>query len=315
MQKYVFSVLLCLALPIKAQVICSATQMLNADKTGCVPLACPPPKQLNLTKTACFTPPTCTSPEVLNPTQTACIKPKALACTPPKILSASQISCIDPIISPTEQNTKPILGAVQQTWDVNVGELLRLPLCVTDAQRDEFKLKSTMLIGQFSEPYLNTDNLPTVDFLFTPTAQQGNKIYSTAFTARETRTTQHYTSNKVAIKIRVWPSANHDIDAITTLSVLRAFWENGHLILDGQMTFNTLLTQEERSAFITQQFELIISTQNAQLLHTTPLTLDNQGYWHVTFPLAHAQTPCNVMLEFNTHKVSHAVTNAPSTCQ
>ncbi len=314
MKNYAAGLLLFLVHTAKAELTCVSTQMLNADKTACVALICQTPQVLNLTKTACFTPPVCTAPDTLNSTQTACTKPKTPVCTPPKILNPAKITCIDPIILPTAQNTKPILKTVPQEWDVNVGELLSIPLSVNDAQQDEFTLTSTMIMGEFGAVHNHNENLPTVDFLFTPTEEQGNKIYTTTFSAKETKTTQHYVSNKVAVKIRVWPSTNHDIDAATQLTISNAQWQSSTLHLDGQVVLNHLLTMEERQAFINQQFDLIIRSPEDNILHIEPLILSNQGLWEISFPLSLQQTPCHVMLEFNTRKARHQVLNAPLSC-
>ncbi|MFI3215998.1 MAG: hypothetical protein QX192_04265, partial [Methylococcales bacterium] len=279
MKKYAAGLLLFLANTVKAELTCVSTQMLNADKTACVALVCQTPQILNLTKTACFTPPVCTAPDTLNSTQTACTQPKTPVCTPPKILNPAKITCVDPIILPTAQNTKPILNPIAQEWDVNVGELLTISLSVNDAQQDEFTLTSTMIMGEFGAVHHNEENVPIVDFLFTPTEEQGNKIYTTTFSAKETKTTQHYVSNKVAIKIRVWPSANYDIDAATQLTISNAQWQANTLHLDGQVVLNHLLTMEERQAFIDQQFDLIISSSENNLLHIEPLILSYQGLW------------------------------------
>jgi hypothetical protein len=314
MKNYAAGLLLFLVHTAKAELTCVSTQMLNADKTACVALICQTPQVLNLTKTACFTPPVCTAPDTLNSTQTACTKPKTPVCTPPKILNPAKITCIDPIILPTAQNTKPILKTVPQEWDVNVGELLSIPLSVNDAQQDEFTLTSTMIMGEFGAVHNHNENLPTVDFLFTPTEEQGNKIYTTTFSAKETKTTQHYVSNKVAVKIRVWPSTNHDIDAATQLTISNAQRQSSTLHLDGQVVLNHLLTMEERQAFINQQFDLIIRSPEDNILHIEPLILSNQGLWEISFPLSLQQTPCHVMLEFNTRKARHQVLNAPLSC-
>ncbi|MEY3280158.1 MAG: hypothetical protein RL674_143 [Pseudomonadota bacterium] len=314
MKNYTAGLLLFLVHTAKAELTCVSTQMLNADKTACVALICQTPQVLNLTKTACFTPPVCTAPDTLNSTQTACTKPKTPVCTPPKILNPAKITCIDPIILPTAQNTKPILKTVPQEWDVNVGELLSIPLSVNDAQQDEFTLTSTMIMGEFGAVHNHNENLPTVNFLFTPTEEQGNKIYTTTFSAKETKTTQHYVSNKVAVKIRVWPSTNHDIDAATQLTISNAQWQSSTLHLDGQVVLNHLLTMEERQAFINQQFDLIIRSPEDNILHIEPLILSNQGLWEISFPLSLQQTPCHVMLEFNTRKARHQVLNAPLSC-
>lgn len=314
MKTYLAGFVLFFAQTAKAELTCVSTQMLNADKTACVALVCQTPQIFNLTKTACFTPPVCTAPDTLNSTQTACTKPKSPVCTPPKILNPAKITCIDPIISPTAQNTKPILNPVAQEWDVNVGELLTIPLSVNDPQQDEFTLTSSMILGEFSAVHHNDENLPTVDFLFTPTQAHGNKIYTTTFSAKETKTTQHYVSNKIAIKIRVWPSANHDIDAATQLTISSAQWQANQLTMEGQVVLNSLLTQQERQTFIDQQFDLIIRSPEDNIIHIAPLILSNQGLWKVSFSLPLEQTPCHVVLEFNTRKARHQVLNAPLSC-
>ena len=314
MKTYLAGFILFFAQTAKAELTCVSTQMLNADKTACVALVCQTPQIFNLTKTACFTPPVCTAPDTLNSTQTACTKPKSPVCTPPKILNPAKITCIDPIISPTAQNTKPILNPVAQEWDVNVGELLTIPLSVNDPQQDEFTLTSSMILGEFSAVHHNDENLPTVDFLFTPTQAHGNKIYTTTFSAKETKTTQHYVSNKIAIKIRVWPSANHDIDAATQLTIISAQWQANQLTMEGQVVLNSLLTQQERQTFIDQQFDLIIRSPEDNIIHIAPLILSNQGLWKVSFSLPLEQTPCHVVLEFNTRKARHQVLNAPLSC-
>ncbi|MDQ5940260.1 MAG: hypothetical protein QG557_1210 [Pseudomonadota bacterium] len=314
MKTYWVGFVLFFAQTVKAELTCISTQMLNADKTACVALVCTAPQVINVTKTACFTPPICSAPDSLNLTQTACIKPKMPVCTPPKILNQAKITCIDPIILPTAQNTKPVLNPIAQEWDVNVGELLTVPLVVNDAQQDEFTLTSTLILGDFSAVHNNDENLPTVDFLFTPTQAHGNKIYTTTFHAKETKTTQHYVSNKIAVKIRVWPSANHDIDSATQLIITSAQWQANYLTIEGQVVLNSLLTQQERQTFIDEQFDLIIRSPEDNILHIAPLALSNQGLWKVSFSLPLEQTPCHVVLEFNTRKARHEVLNAPLSC-
>ena len=98
------------------------------------------------------------------------------------------------------------------------------------------------------------------------------------------------------------------------LTIYSAQWQANHLTIEGQVVLNSLLTQQERQTFIDEQFDLIIRSPEDNVLHIAPLILSNQGLWKMRFPLSLEQTPCHVVLEFNTRKARHQVLNAPLSC-
>lgn len=314
---------------------CAAPQVLNSTKDACVtppPPTCVVPKILNAAQTACVAPPppTCVAPEILNPAKTACVippptcsateilnatkdacvaKPVVPVCVAPEVLNAAKTACVAKPTTPTSTtNTKPKLNLVAQQWDAQVDEPLSIPLSVNDAEQDDFKILTSKLDGStLSDVYENDAGFPTIDFEWTPTLANVNKIQAITFQAKEITTTKKYSSNKISVKVRVWAAGDRDAASITKLNVMKSKFSAGSLNLSGNVKFNNLLTAAERQAFIAQTLDLtIIETGDA-----VPLTLGKNGSWTVSIPMISA--PCDITLEFAGQNASRTVVGCNAT--
>lgn len=226
-----------------------------------------------------------------------------LTCIPPEVLNSAKTACLAP--SPLV-NTKPVLNSVAPQWDVTVGELLTIPLTVNDAEQDEFSIIGSKLIGSsYSDVQTDATGLPSIDFEFTPTATQVNKIFTVTFQAKETQTAKHLMSNKVTVKIRVWAAGDKNAASITKLNVTKSKSVAGILNLAGSVTFSKLLTTAEQQDFTSQNLTLSISDKNGTLLDTAPLTWSTKGKWVATLPIA--QTVCDIVLRFEGQNASRKV--------
>ena len=262
---------------------CKITEILNAAKTACV------------LKPVTVTPPTCATGEFLNLTKTACVKPPV-----------------------TAVNTKPVLNAVAQQWDAKVGELISIPLSVKDAEQDVFAMSGSVAGSKFSVVHPDAAGLPSIDFLWTPTAAQVNKIFTISFMAKETKTALKLASNKVSVKIRVWAAGDRSAASITKLNVITSAWSGGKLTLAGNVVFNKLLTAAEKQAFIAQKLDLTVTSGinpiGGALVGAATVTLDKNGNWSISFPVTQAQVPCDVTLQYDGQNASRTVSGAPATC-
>ena len=313
---------------------CTNGQVLNAAKTACetpkpVVPTCTNGQVLNAAKTACETPkpvvPTCTNGQVLNAAKTACETPKPVVptCTGNMVLNQAKDACVAlpaPIVTPkpttdttttttpatSTENTKPVLNKVATQWDITIGETLQIPLSVQDAEQDEFKMIASKAGTKFSEIYTDEKTqLPTVDFLLTPTAKDVNKILTFSFQAKETKTTQKLMSNKVSIRVRVWATNDRNEASVKGLKVSTSALKNGKLNLSGAIQFNNLLTTAERKKFIANKFDLTVTDPDGVILTTTPLTLRSNGNWSVSLPVK--SVPCDIILEYQGQKAERSV--------
>ncbi|MDD2864232.1 MAG: hypothetical protein PHC99_05840 [Methylococcales bacterium] len=310
---------------------CTNGQVLNAAKTACITPTptCVSPQVLNTTKTACETPtPTCTngqvlnaatntcvtpvpvckSPQVLNSAKTACVTPATTTtpptCVSPQVLNAAQTACVTP--SSTTTNTKPVLNAVAKQWDATVGELFTIPLSVNDAEQDEFTILLGKVAGaKLSAVHPDAAGLPSIDFEWTPTAVQANKIFTITFQAKETKTTQKLASNKVSVKVRVWAAGSRNSASVKTFTVTTSKFANGALNLSGKVTLNSILTAAEKKDFLAQKFDLTVSDKNGVLIGTVPLMLDASGNWAAKVPAS--STTCDIVLQYEGKNAARTV--------
>ncbi|MDD5227848.1 MAG: hypothetical protein PHN45_01265 [Methylococcales bacterium] len=293
---------------------CTNGQVLNPAQTACITPApvvptCTNGQVLNPAQTACITPtpvvPTCTNGQVLNPAKTACVTstPVVPTCTNGQVLNPAKTACISAPV--TKVNTAPVLNAVAPQWDAKVGELISIPLSVKDAEQDTFTMTGSVNGSKFSAVHPDAAGLPSIDFTWTPTATQVNKIFTVTFQAKETKTTQHLASNKVSVKIRVWAAGNKSAASITKLNVITSKWTAGKLNLAGNVVLNSLLTPAEKQTFIAQKLDLTVSSSSGALVGSTPLTLDTKGNWSATLPVT--QSPCDIILQFDGQNAARTV--------
>lgn len=272
---------------------------------------CIAPQVLNATKTACVAPPppTCVAPKILNDAQTACVNPPVPTCSATEILKNNV--CVAKPTTPVK-NTKPVLNSVAQQWDVQVGELLSIPLSVSDTEQDEFTILTSKLVGStLSEVHPDAAGLPSIDFEWTPTQANLNKIQAITFQAKEKSTKPALVSNKVSVKVRVWAKGDRNAASITKLNVMTSKFAAGTLKLAGNVKFNSLLTAAERQAFIEQTLDLTVNDVNGSNLYSDSLVLDTKGNWTVSIPMISA--PCDITLEFAGQNASRKVIGCTKT--
>jgi hypothetical protein len=299
--------------------VCSNGAVLNAAKDACIApqVTCVPPQILNPAKTACIAPPAkvCKSTEVL--TNNVCViiplppvvSPK---CPVGQVLNPAKTACITLTpITPATINTSPVLNAVAPEWDVKVGELISIPLSVKDAEQDAFQMIGSVSGSKFSAVHADAAGLPSIDFTWTPTATQVNKIFTVTFQAKETKTAKRLASNKVAVKIRVWAAGDKSAASITKLNVITSKWAAGKLNLVGNVVLNSLLSPAEKQAFIAQKLDLTVSGSNGVLIGSNTLTLDAKGNWTTVIPAT--QVPCDIVLQFDGQKAARTVTGCIKT--
>lgn len=208
-------------------------------------------------------------------------------------------------IEKTKTNTKPVLNTVAQQWDATVGEPFIIPLSINDAEQDEFTILGSVAGSKLSAIHKDTAGLQSIDFEWTPTTTQANKIFTITFQAKETKTTQKLVSNKVSVKIRVWAASDRNLASVKTFSVTTSKFANDKLTLSGKVTLNSILTAAERKDFLAQKFDLTVSDKTGMLIGTTPLTLDTSGNWFATLPAN--PTTCDIVLQYAGKNVAQTV--------
>lgn len=223
-----------------------------------------------------------------------------LTCVAPQVLINNVCSTVSTI------NTKPSLNAIAQQWDVQVGETLIIPISVNDAQEDDFQIIASKLVGSsLSDRYVGESGLPSVDFKWTPAAVDVNKIKNVTFNAKESNTKQKYLSNKISVKIRVWPEGDRDFASITKLKVTKTVWKDGMLNLAGAITFNKLLTNTERQDFIDKSSYLSLYNLSGVEIYSMPLVVKINGNWQISAKLT--SIPCDITLQFSGQNASRKV--------
>jgi len=220
--------------------------------------------------------------------------------------------------SPTT-NTKPTLSLIGAEWDAEVGQMLTIPLSVSDNEQDSFAIVGKYPNGSFSPEYTADNSLPTVDYQFTPTAAQANKVFKVKFQAKETDTVKKYASNAIQAKIRVWPAGDRDQAFVSKWIVAKTKWQNGSVSLSGKVVLNKLMNAEEKNAFLGRNDLVVDISQGtdglgAVISAAQPLSFDNKGNWSLAnLPLAEPFA-CSLTVEFEGKKASRKIAGAPKTC-
>lgn len=220
----------------------------------------------------------------------------------------------------TPTNSKPVISSIALEWDAEAGQALTIPLSVTDAEQDAFQIAGKLPSGfSLSAEYTASNGLPTVDFQWTPTDAQANKIYTVKFTAKETSTTKKLSSAPVIAKIRVWPAGDRDQAYIGKFMVSTTKWTADNLKLKGKVTFSKLVTATEKAAFLSRTDLTVSLTQGTTGTGTSirslePIALDQGGNWILNnIPLV-APFSCKVTVEFEGKFAARKITGAPTDC-
>jgi hypothetical protein len=263
---------------------------------------------------------TCTAPQVLNAAKTACETPQPVVptCTAPQVLNVAKTACETPAMPLLNQkNTKPVLNAVSTQWDARVGQLMRIPLTVYDAQQDDFKLTGEKNGAKFSSVYISPQTLlPTVDFEWTPTKTQAGKTFNFSFIAKETTTKTFYTSNQVNVSINVWQGTEQTNTLISRFNVGVVAWRAGQLFLQGNLVFDESMNSSERDTFFLQEYEINLANakKTNEILESHPLIIDKNGDWYLTIPMDATQVPCKLRMIYQGLQSLRTVSGAPVSC-
>lgn len=216
-------------------------------------------------------------------------------------------------------NTKPTLSPVAAEWDAEVGQTLSIPLSVSDSEQDSFEIVGKYPGGSFSPEYGADNQLPTVDYQFTPSADQANKVYKVKFQARETETQKHYVSNPVQASIRVWPAGARELSYVSKWVVSKAKWTDGRLSLQGKAVLNKMMNADEKSAFFSRNDLSVNISQGtdgtgAAIASALPISFDGKGNWSLNdLPLAEPFS-CALTVEFEGKNAGRKIAGAPKTC-
>lgn len=224
-------------------------------------------------------------------------------------------------ISSGPANTKPVISPVNPEWNIDEGQELSIPLSVTDTEEDPFEITGKFPIGAStaSPEYIATNGLHTIDFKWTPTSDQANKIHTVKFIAKETATTKKLSSKPFTVKIHVWPAGVHS--NVSKLIVSTAKWKLDALTLKGKVVLNNKMLPTEKTTFLSRtdldiNFIAGLNNQGINIGNSQPITFDSKGNWSLTSLVLPASPAfsCNVSLEVDSAKVTKKIAGAPKTC-
>lgn len=219
-------------------------------------------------------------------------------------------------------NTKPVISPIGLEWDTEVGQELSIPLSVFDAQNDDFQILGHFPIGAtLSKEYIDSHQLPTVDFQWIAAADQANQVYTVKFTAKETATILKLSSAPVFAKIRVWPAGDRNQASVQKLVVSTVKWGGDKLSLKGKVVLNKIMTASEKTNFLSRTDLAVNITQGVDgtgpdISALLPITFDSKGGWTLSDIGLSASTPfsCGLTVEFEGKKASRKIAGAPKTC-
>lgn len=213
------------------------------------------------------------------------------------------------------KNTKPVIKPINDKWDITVGEAgLTIPIPVYDAENDNFDLHGSAPTGfKFSDVYIDkTTQLPTIDFKWSPSADQANKTYQLSFYAREIDTKEKLTSETVKIYIQVWPARTTATRFVKQFQLTNATWRSNRCYLSGALAFKTLLSETQVQNAQKTLTMTIKSTKGETLSNPVKLTPNSQGVWYKTISLFKnfEKPPCRIRVEYEGLKAARYITLA-----
>ncbi|MDO9105593.1 MAG: hypothetical protein Q7U57_11610 [Methylovulum sp.] len=211
-------------------------------------------------------------------------------------------------------NHNPVLRGINSKWDITVGETpLVIPFKVYDADNDSFALHGSAPTGySFSTVYIDSaSKLPTMNFKWSPTAAQANKLYVLSVYAKETGSGRTLSSNTVKTTIQVWPARTSVTKNISQFMLLSAQWKDGKLNLAGWLAFKPNLTTAQRAAVLANLTMSVKSSKGYTLRAPVKLTPQASGNWYKSLALTDVEkVSCAIKLEFEGLKVARTVTMA-----
>ncbi len=223
-----------------------------------------------------------------------------------------EIAGLRDFINAQTQDTKPVLHAINSKWDITVGEApLVIPLQVTDAEDDTFDVHGTAPSGFKLSSVYTKNNLPTVDFKWSPTAAQANKTYPLKLYVQENSKGRNLTSNTVNAIIQVWPARTGTTKNITQFLLQSAQWKNKTLIISGSLAFKAGLTATQKSAALAKLNLNITSAKGVIVTTPKKIAPSASGSWSKSIALSASEVPCWVIVEYEGLKTKRQVSQAP----
>lgn len=238
----------------------------------------------------------------------------------PGVLAAAQspqglIAGLSAFLHPTTTtpDTKPFLHPINTKWDITVGEVpLIIPLQVTDAENDTFELHgSAPQTYTVSKVYLS-NNIPTINFTFTPSAAQANKVLPVSFYVVETGAGRTLSSNTVTATIQVWPARTSATKNVSQFALQGAQWKNNVLTLSGKVVYKSSLTAQQRTAAMANLTMSLTSGSGVVISPPVKLTPAASGYWQKNISLSATAVPCGIKLNYEGLQAARIVSLAPA---
>lgn len=226
------------------------------------------------------------------------------------------IAWLNPTV-PSVNDTKPILHALDNEWNVTIGEMeLVMPLYFSDAEDDSFTLQGSVPTGMTPVP-VSIDaqtNLSMASLRWQPTAAQANKTYTVTVFAKESGTGRTLNSDTLTTIVRVWPARTSIDRNVSQFIVRQAQWNNNQLLLAGKLVFKSTITATQRTAALAH-LKMTIKTESG-ITMSVPLKLtpDINGNWTQILNLTETQVPCTVRLDYEGFTATRTVKIAPATC-
>lgn len=238
------------------------------------------------------------------------------------VLVMASIGMLSDVYAKTTVVAKPKISDIAAEWDVEVGQKLSIPLSVTDPTQSAFQIIAKPLLpgATYSAEYTASNQLPTVDFQWTPAADKANKVYTVAFNAQET-TGSKLKSPTITTKIRVWPAENRDQAYVHKLVVSTVNWGSNKLTLKGKVILSNMLSATEKTDFLKRTDFSANITQGSsgtgpEINASQPITFDSKGGFTLT-DIALSAPPafsCNLTVDFEGAKASRKIAGAPKGC-
>ncbi|MCF7988248.1 MAG: hypothetical protein K9L60_11830 [Methylovulum sp.] len=213
----------------------------------------------------------------------------------------------------TTPDTKPFLHPINTKWDITVGEMpLTIPLQVTDSENDTFDLHgSAPQAYTVSKVYLS-NNIPTINFTFTPSAAQANKVLPVSFYVKETGAGRTLSSNTVNATIQVWPARTSATKNVSQFALQGAQWKNNVLTLAGKVVYKSNLTAQQRAAAMAKLTMSLTSSTGIVISPPVKLTPAANGYWQKNINLSATAVPCGIKLNYEGLQAARIVSLAPA---
>lgn len=238
-------------------------------------------------------------------------------------LVIASIGMAGDVYAVTTTSTTPVLVPLAAEYDAVEGVALPITFSDTSTTQAPFTIIATpknLFKTGTTQHDTTANNLPSVEWDWTPAAAQAGKVYTVTFVAQETTNTK-VKSKPVKTKIRVWPNSNHDLGSVQRVAISRVNLSNGTLTILGKATLSNILSATEKATFLARTNLTANVTEGADGSGTAidataavVFSSGGKGDFTITIPNATTGTKCSLTVEFEGPKASHKIGGAPKTC-